>query len=150
MTERTSLRHSFRGMKREFYEKTIAHVNRKNWWHVVPRDTAAYRKRGKFLASSFREAEFWGRPLDEPQRVSIVRPLVGDERTIEKTLFRQRLSGEDISIEERWRLDAKIKRAALAHGYDSVLLMTSEAFTELKTKGRQASIQRKNQRAAGR
>jgi hypothetical protein len=123
-------------MKKEFYRKLIAHVNRKHWWHVPPRDTAAYRKRGKFLASSFSEAEFWGRPLDQPQRVSIVRPLVGDEQTIEETLFGQRLSRDDISLDERWRFDARIKKAALAHGYDSVLLMTPKAFIELKTKGR--------------
>jgi len=49
------------------FEKLVAHVNRKGWWHVPPRDPTAYGKRGKFFASSFREAEFWGRPLDEPQ-----------------------------------------------------------------------------------
>lgn len=42
-----------------FHEKLIAHVNRKDWWHVPPRDPSAYSKRGKFFASSFREAEFW-------------------------------------------------------------------------------------------
>jgi hypothetical protein len=123
-------------MKQQVYQKTIAHVNRKNWWHVPPRDTAAYRKRGKFLASSFSEAEFWGRPLDEPQKVSVVRPLVGDEQTIEKTLFGQRLSTEEMTIDARWKLDAKIKKAALAKGYDAVVLMTAKAFSELKAKGK--------------
>ncbi|MFZ0921608.1 MAG: hypothetical protein WA020_00980, partial [Candidatus Acidiferrales bacterium] len=68
-------------MKRNtvFFEKLVAHVNRKEWWHVPPRDPSAYNKRGKFLASSFREAEFWGRPLDEPQRVAVSKPLIGDE-----------------------------------------------------------------------
>jgi hypothetical protein len=42
-------------MKNAFYEKLIAHVNRKQWWHVPPADPDAYAKRGKFLASSFRE-----------------------------------------------------------------------------------------------
>jgi hypothetical protein len=65
--------------KEAFYQKLIAYVNRKEWWHVSPQDPKACAKRGKFLASSFREAEFWRRTLDESQRVAITRPLVGDE-----------------------------------------------------------------------
>jgi len=52
-------------------QRFIARINRKDWWHVPPRDPSAYKKRGQFFASSFREAEFWGRPLDEPQRVRV-------------------------------------------------------------------------------
>ncbi len=119
-----------------FYEKLIAHVNRKNWWHVAPRDPSAYSKRGKFLASSFREAEFWGRPLDDPQTVTITRPLIGDEETIEKMLFGRRVSSEDIAMEKRWALDAKMKRAALAKGYDSIVVMTAKAFAEFRAAGK--------------
>jgi hypothetical protein len=43
--------------------RIVAHVNRKAWWHVPPQDPMAYSKRGKFFASSFAEAEFYGRPL---------------------------------------------------------------------------------------
>jgi hypothetical protein len=111
------------------YKKLIAHVNRKDWWHVPPRDPSAYSKRGKFLASSFKEAEFWGRPLDEPQRVTIARPLIGDEETIEKSLLGRRVSRDDITMEKRWALDARIKKAALAFGYDSIVLMTTQAFS---------------------
>jgi hypothetical protein len=118
-----------------FYQKLIAHVNRKDWWHVPPRDPSAYSKRGKFLASSFREAEFWGRPLDEPQRVSIARPLIGDEETIEKSLLGRRMSCEDMAMKERWSLDAKIKNAALAKGYDSIVLMTPKAFSSFNKIG---------------
>jgi hypothetical protein len=46
----------------------------------------AYSKRGRFFASSFAEAEFYGRPLDDPQRVIIAKPLVGDESAIAKIL----------------------------------------------------------------
>jgi hypothetical protein len=113
-----------------FYQRLIAHVNRKEWWHVPPQDPKAYAKRGRFLASSFREAEFWGRALDEPQRVEITRPLVGDEEGIERTLFGRCVSHEDIGMEERWALDAKLKAAALAKGYDSIVLMTPKAFSE--------------------
>ncbi len=117
------------------YQRLIAFVNRKDWWHVPPRDPNVYRKRGKFLASSFSEAEFWGRPLDDPQKVAIARPLVGDEETIEKALFDRRVSSEDFSIDDRWRLDAKMRRAALAWGYDSILLMTPQAFAKFKSAG---------------
>jgi hypothetical protein len=118
-----------------FHEKLIAHVNRKDWWHVPPRDPSAYSKRGKFFASSFREAEFWGRPLDEPQRVTNTRPLVGDEDTIEMILFGRRVSSEDIAMERRWVLDARIKKASLAHGYDSIVLMTPQAFSAFNSIG---------------
>lgn len=118
------------------FESLVAHVNRKMWWHVPPRDPSAYGKRGKFLASSFREAEFWGRPLDEPQRVAISKPLIGDEETIEKKLFGRRVSSEDITIEERWKLDAKMRRAALRKGYDSLVLMAPNAFAEFQSTGK--------------
>lgn len=117
-------------------DKLIAHVNRKDWWHVPPRDPSAYAKRGKFLASSFREAEFWGRPLDEPQRVTVANPLIGDEEKIERTLLGRRMSNEDIAMEKRWTLDAKMKRAALALGYDSILLLSPKAFSALKASGK--------------
>ena len=117
-------------------EKLAAHVNRKEWWHVPPRDPSAYDKRGKFFASSFREAEFWGRPLDEPQRVTIGKPLIGDEATIEEKLLGRRVSSDDIAMEDRWALDARLKRAAIAKGFDSIVLMTSKAFKELKSKGK--------------
>ncbi|MGB6875852.1 MAG: hypothetical protein WBD87_07430 [Candidatus Acidiferrales bacterium] len=118
-------------------EKIIAHINRKVWWHVPPRDPEAYRKRGKFLASSFKEAEFWGRPLDEPQKVEVRRPLIGDEGTIEKELFGRRVSrDQNITMEERWEIDAKMKRAALDKGYDSILLMAPKAYSRLKMSGK--------------
>lgn len=119
-----------------FFEKLVAHVNRKEWWHVPPRDPSAYSKRGKFLASSFREAEFWGRPLDEPQRVTVAHPLVGDEEAIERKLFGRRVSSETISVKERWALDAKMKVAAQAEGYDSIALITPKAFSAFKKSGK--------------
>ncbi len=118
------------------YQKLIAHLNRKDWWHVPPQDPTAYHKRGRFLASSFKEAEFWGRPLDEPQRVSVAHPLVGDEKTIERKLFGRPVSKDDISMEKRWVLDEKMKKAALARGFDSIVLMTPKAYSEYKVNGR--------------
>jgi len=57
-------------------DKLLARINRKDWWHVPPADPKAYPKRGKFLASTFREAKFWGRPLDTPIRVSVANPII--------------------------------------------------------------------------
>jgi hypothetical protein len=121
---------------RLFMEKLINHVNGKEWWHVPPQDPAAYRKRGKFMASSFREAELWGRPLDDPQRVMIANPIAGDERTIEKKLLGRQVSSEDITMEARWALDSRLRKAALANGYDSIVLMTTKAFKEFSRSGR--------------
>jgi hypothetical protein len=120
-------------MKGASYERLVAHVNRKRWWHVPPQDPKAYRKRGKFLASSFAEAEFWGRPLDDPLRVTVAKPLFGDEATIERRLFGKRVSDEDITMKERWKLDTLMKRTALAMGYDSILLMAPKTFARFKS-----------------
>lgn len=123
-------------VKTPHLERLIAYINRKAWWHVPPRDPTSYSKRGKFFASSFREAEFWGRPLDEPKRVAVTNPLLGDEETVEKTLFGRRISRDDFEMEERWKLDAKMKRAALAKGYDCILVMTPRAFNRLRISGK--------------
>lgn len=116
-------------------EKTIQHVNRKDWWHVPPTDPNAYKKRGRFLASSFAEAEFWGRPLDEPQRVTIARPLVGDEQTISKTLGVSP-QHEGMTLEQIAAIDAKWRRAALAKGYDSILVMAPKSFASFRATGK--------------
>jgi len=123
-------------LKNDLYRRLVAHVNGKIWWHVVPFDPKAYRKRGKFLASSFREAMFWGRPLDEPQRVAVAKPLVGDEATIERELFGKRLSHCEITMDQRFALDARMKRAATAKGYDSILLMAPKPFAKFRSSGR--------------
>jgi hypothetical protein len=122
--------------KSERLQQLVTFVNQKQWWHVPPRDPGACRKRGKFLASSYREAEFWGRPLMDPIKVSIKRPLVGDEATIERRLFGRQISHEEFGMEQRWKLDAKMKRAALALGYDSILLMAVKEFAEFRSHGK--------------
>jgi hypothetical protein len=123
-------------LRRDLHQRVISHINRKSWWHVPPVDPKAYKRRGKFLASTFAEAEFWGRPLDELQRVRVAAPLVGDEPTIERRLFGKRMSNQDITIEQRFRLDAKVKEAALAKGFDSILLMAPTPFARFKRTGK--------------
>jgi hypothetical protein len=116
--------------------KLIKHVNRKDWWHVPPEDPRAYEKRGKFFASSFGEAEFYGRPNDDPEKVTIASPVVGDNDTIERKLLGRVESHPDITVRERFALDAKLHRAALAGGYDSIVLMTKAGFQAFQKEGK--------------
>lgn len=108
-------------------QRIVAHVNRKEWWHVPPHDPIAYSKRGKFFASSFREAEFYGRPLDKPQRVVIAKPVIGDERAISKVLGIPP-QHDGMSLEEIATHDALWRNAALAKGFDSIVLMAAEGI----------------------
>jgi hypothetical protein len=118
-----------------YVEKLIGHINRKNWWHVPPTDPRAYEKRGKFLASSFRQAEFYGRPCDAPERVGIASPLVGDNDAIERTLIGRVESDPNMSVPRRLALDVKLRRAALRKGFDSIVLLTPKGFEALRQKG---------------
>lgn len=115
--------------------KAVKYVNRKNWWHVPPAAKDAYEKRGKFFASSFSEAEFYGRPLDYPHRVVIAKPLVGDEKSIASTL-KIPAQREEMNLEEIAAHDAMWRKAALKKGYDSLVLMTAKAFVQFKASGK--------------
>lgn len=122
-------------MRKEFYNKLVAHVNRKNWWHVPPVDPDAYKKRGKFYSASFAAAEFWGRPLDESERVAISKPLVGDEKRIARVLgFPPQREG--MTLEQIAAHDAKWRNAALKKGFDAILLMAPKCFAEWKAVGK--------------
>src|SRR6266403_5398414 len=113
-------------------EKLIKHVNRKDWWHVPPADPGAYSKRGKFLASTYAEAEFYGRPLDEPQKVSIAKPVVGDEKTIAKALgVPPQYQG--MTLEQIAAHDARWKKAALKKGFDSIVLLHPKGCAQFKS-----------------
>ena len=115
--------------------RVVVYVNRKKWWHVPPQDPDAYSKRGKFFSATFTEAEFYGRPLDVPERVSISRPLVGDEATIAKVLGVPP-QHEGMTLEEIADHDARWRKAALAKGYDSVVLMSVPGFKKLTAEGK--------------
>lgn len=116
-------------------QKLVKHVNRKQWWHVPPRDPHAYEKRGKFFASTFSEAEFYGRPQDEPERVVITNPLIGDERTIARKL-RVPAQNAKMTLDEISKHDAQWRDAALRNGYDSILLMTAKSFAAFRVSGK--------------
>jgi hypothetical protein len=121
---------------RDNLQKLIRHINRKAWWHVRPADPSVYKKRGKFFASSFKEAEFYGRPSDVPEKVIVASPVVGDNDTIERKLMGRVESDPSVNILKRFALDAKLRRAALLKGYDSILLMSETGFQEFKKKGK--------------
>jgi hypothetical protein len=132
---------------RAYVEKLIQRINRKDWWHVTPVDPKSYSKRGKFLASTYREAEFWGRPNDTPERVAIQNPLIGDNETIERTLLGQYKSGSWSDIDEeikagkpfgqrQFELDARLYRAGRAKGYDAIVLLSPSNFAKFKAEGR--------------
>jgi hypothetical protein len=122
-------------MKKAVYDRLVAHVNRKQWWHVPPADPDAYKKRGKFFSVSFAAAEFWGRPLDEPERVTISKPVIGDEKRIAKILGvpPQR---EGMSLEQIAAHDARWRNAALKKGFDAIVLMAPKCFVEWKKTGK--------------
>ena len=122
-------------MSTNYREKLIRHINRKAWWHVPPIDPRAYQKRGKFLASSFREAEFYGRPRDVPERVAISAPLVGDDQFIETMLIGRVESSPLMSVPKRLALDGKLCRAARNKGFDSIVLLTTKSFSALREGG---------------
>jgi len=122
-------------LKKALYDRLVAHVNRKNWWHVPPVDPAAYRKRGKFYSASFAAAEFWGRPLDEPDRVTIKKPLIGDEKHIAKVLGIPPQT-EGMGLEKIAEHDALWRNAALKKGFDAIVLMAPVSFAEWKKNGK--------------
>lgn len=122
-------------LPRQLVEKAIKHINRKSWWHVPPVDPAAYSKRGKFFASSFAEAEYWGRPLDQPQKVFIAKPLVGDELTIARVL-RIPPQREGMTLSQIAAHDVRWRNAALKKGFDAILLMSPTCFAKFKASGK--------------
>ena len=122
-------------MRKRSYEKLVDHINRKHWWHVPPVDRDAYKKRGKFFASSFAEAEFYGRPLNEAEKVEVSKPLVGDEKAIAKIL-RIAPQHDGMTLAEIAAHDARWRKAALKNGYDAILLMSPEGYAKWKVIGK--------------
>lgn len=116
-------------------EILIDKINKSSWWHVAPRDSHAYKKRGKFLASTYLQAAFYGRPNETPEKVQIKNPIFGfSEIAILKRLF-GKLKGKLYlksvlnvdTYEARIGLDAKMYRKAKQLGYDAIVLMAKNA-----------------------
>lgn len=115
--------------------RLLAYINAHCWWRTALPDRQAIEARGVFLASSYRDAEFYGRPIDSAFRVNVSNPLFGDEPEIMQTLGLPEPS-QNIRIKERFSLDAKIMRLAAKKGYDSIALSTSRAYRDYVSTGR--------------
>ena len=118
-------------------------INRRSWWHSPPVDKLAYKKRGIFLASSFKECEFYGRPLDEPIKVQVSNPLIGVEKNIIKILYgigSDQMKAHNSLINDtakdtlnvRFHLDADIFTAAKKKGFDSIAIVTENGLEKIK------------------
>lgn len=118
-------------------------INRKSWWHSPPVDKSAYKKRGIFLASSFKECEFYGRPLSIAIKVQVANPLINTEKNIVEILFG--ISSKQMkvykslvsdtaknSLDIRFRLDADIFKTAKKKGFDSIVMVTENGLEKIK------------------
>lgn len=115
----------------------IEKINKSYWWHVPPMDPLAYQKRGKFLASTYLQAEFYGRPNRYPEKVKISNPVFGfSEPEILKILFgkdaetkilKEAIIKDNVYnkkwYEERINLDAEMFQKAKTLGYDAIVLI---------------------------
>jgi len=125
-------------------------INSSEWWHVTPMDPDAYSKRGKFLASTYKRAEFYGRPNDIPEKVDVRNPVYGfSEKEILEKLFPDKSSQTLINnilkseswYEKRIELDAKMIRKAEALGYDAIVLICSNGKKALQKRSKPRSIE---------
>ena len=117
------------------YQELIEHINGKDWWRTADPDEQAVKDRGLFYASTYKEAEFYGRPQNEPVKVDIKNPLVGDEQAIASALGVKVLE-PDGPTEERFAMDKKMKQLAEAKGYDSIALMTPTEYKNYSDAGK--------------
>lgn len=129
----------------------IEKINQSEWWHVAPQDPNAYKKRGKFLSSTYRQAEFYGRPNDIPEKVSIANPVYGtSEIEILKKLFPGRYKKLFTHVldderkdwyQRRVGLDAKMCHRAKYLGYDSIVLLGALGRRYLRRNRKPPSIE---------
>jgi len=134
------------GLKDVLIEK----INKSVWWHMPPSDPNAYLKRGKFLASSYLQDEFYGRPNIDGERVKISNPVYGfSEAEILSQLFAKdwkELLEEVVKSEKGWykkriALDRKMFLAAKKKGFDSIVLMSPSGECALKRGHKPRSIE---------
>ncbi len=134
-------------------EILINKINKSFWWHTSPGDPNAYKKRGKFLASTYSQAEFYGRPNMEPEKVHISNPLFGfSEKEILEQLFPgmseellKDAEGND-DYDKNWynkriALDGKMYRQAKKMGYDTIALLAPKGKKYLERNRKPRSIE---------
>lgn len=118
---------SSKGTPKDEMQKISNYINKKEWWRAALPDDVSIKERGVFLASSYSEASFYGRPLDNTFKVNISKPLVGDENYIMKKLSIENKL-DDISVNDRFLLDKLMKEKASDAGYDSIVLLTPNGY----------------------
>lgn len=104
-------------------KKLIQRVNRKTWWRTCLPSKKAIHDRGLFFASSFEEAEFYGRPLDTPFRVRIKNPIIGHFCHIQKQLLGNTVELDD-TISGIFTHDGLLKERAQQQGFDSIIVIS--------------------------
>lgn len=128
----------------------INKINKSPWWHVTPQDPNAYKKRGKFLASTYNQAAFYGKPNISPEKVVISNPLWSDsEINILKELFPENYLEKYMSVtsddesyyQKRIALDEQIHNKAKKLGYDAIVLLGSTGLAELRKNRKPRSIE---------
>ncbi|OGP64101.1 MAG: hypothetical protein A3K22_02290 [Deltaproteobacteria bacterium RBG_16_42_7] len=118
-------------------------INKRNWWHSPPADKKAYRKRGIFLASSYKECEFYGRPLNKPIKVSVSNPLVDTEENVIRLLFGDdspqmsahmalKAGGAREPLKVRFKLDKDLFSAAKGNNYDAIAIVTEKGLEKVR------------------
>src|SRR3989338_1235780 len=132
-------------------EVLINKVNSSYWWHVTLRDPNAYKKRGKFLASTYTQAEFYGRPNIEPENVEISNPIFGfSEKEILKQLFPKEYKKLTIDDDDNYvadwytkraKLDSKMYKQARRSGFDAIVLLGSTGRKSLERNRKPSSIE---------
>ncbi len=150
-------------MRINIKEVLIHKINKSEWWHVTPADPDAYSKRGKFLASTYQQAEFYGRPNDISDKVFITNPVYGFS---EKEIMLQLFPGEhnnrflkeyeklkSIALQpeankhvKNWyqiriRLDAAMFKKAKSLGHDAIVLMPKNGRKELQRNRKPSAIE---------
>ena len=135
-------------MKKDIKSILIDKINKSVWWHVAPKDVSAYKKRGKFLASTYKQAEFYGRPNDVSEKVHINNPIYGSEIEILKNLFPRNyekpfsIVGDDVGdYNSRINLDTKMFKKAKKMGYDAIVLLGSNGKKFLSRNRKPHSIE---------
>ena len=131
----------------------INKINAGKWWHVTPRDSDAYNKRGKFFASTYLQAKFYGRPSDVPEKITINNPVFGfSEEEIWKQIIPSYKdnklmmdilngTGDENWYDRRSRIDAMMFLAAKKLEYDSIILICQSGHKALLKSRKPRSIE---------
>ena len=136
--------------KKELRKILIDKINSSYWWHVPPRGPNTYKKRGKFLSSTYIQAEFYGRPNIEPEKVNVAKPIFDfSEVGILKQLFPKKYKELSLSEDadksdwygERIELDRKMCEMARRSGHDSIVLLNPAGKKSLERNRKPGSIE---------